>query len=327
MPRAERFGEDTDFCYWQEFNYIGLGRDFDMVDEVARKLIDVDRPAAAVDLLALYERRRTGDASHAVLVADALEALLASPDDDEIRLLSPHGFSVLFGVLAEHRHTVGRERVIRIEWALAPALGYDPDLQSIYSDLVTDPALFVELVKMQFGLDPDEEPTDDQRRAAENAFRILAGWKSCPGSEPDGTIAFERLRTWVHDARARFAAANLKKVGDIKIGEALAAAGIDADGTWPPRPVCEILEELANDDIEEGFEVQTYNNRGPTSRSLDAGGKAERELAASYRAHAGQVRINAPRVAALLERLSDTYEVEGRQHDEAAERRRRGLGW
>lgn len=77
--RAGERGDAVSEAYWREFNYFGLGADLQNVDELARKLVDVGRPAAALDLLALYQRRRRdGDGEHAVLVADAFEALLAT---------------------------------------------------------------------------------------------------------------------------------------------------------------------------------------------------------------------------------------------------------
>lgn len=66
--RAGERGDAVSAAYWREFNYFGLGTDLQNVDELARKLVDVGRPAAALDLLALYQRRRRdGDGEHAVL--------------------------------------------------------------------------------------------------------------------------------------------------------------------------------------------------------------------------------------------------------------------
>lgn len=95
---------------------------------------------------------------------------------------------------------------------------------------------------------------------------------------------------------------------------------------WPPQPVGDLLQDLSNDDIDRGFEIQTYNNRGVTWRNPE-GGDQERELAATCRSYAERARVRAPLVAELLDRLADTYETEAREHDEQAERRRRGLGW
>lgn len=325
--RADEADPAVRDLFWSEFSYVGLGDlDASLVDQLARSLLARGRPAAALDLLVIYQRRRTNrSVESAQLVADALEALLSSPDHQELHRLSGYDFEQLFSVLAEHRDAVGRDRVIRIEWAFAPALGYEPDLRSTYATMGEEPGLFVELVALQHPSD-HEPPSDDQRRAAENAFRVLSGWRACPASSADGSIDSEALRAWVEHARASFKARELTDVGDRKIGETLAHAAADARGNWPPTPVRDLMEVLANDTIERGFELQTYNNRGTHWRDSE-GGDQERDLAAKYRAHAEQARLAAPRVARVLDRLAETYEVEARQHDDEAERRRRGLGF
>lgn len=133
------------------------------------------------------------------------------------------------------------------------------------------PGLFVDLVKLNYRSEGDDEtPTDDHRRAAENAFRVLSGWKTCPASDAEGGIDPDRLRSWVEDARALFAETGHGQIGDLKIGEALSHARPDDDGGWPPQPVRDLLEDLSNDDIDHGFEIQTYNSRGVTVRDRRA---------------------------------------------------------
>lgn len=327
--RSDAAGGAVRDAFWREFSYYGLGQlSVPVVEQLARSLLDAERPAAALDLLAIYERRRADpSAERAVLVADALEQLLASSDDPEIRRLSGYEFERLFALLADHRDVVGTERVIRIEWALAPALGHQPDLRNTYATLAEEPGLFVELVSLQYRKEEDDEPaSDDQRRAAENAFRVLSGWKACPASADDGTVDPHALRAWVEQARDSFDEKGLRDVGDTKIGEAFAHAAEDVDGNWPPAPVRDLIQDVANERIERGFEIQTHNNRGTVWRDPE-GGDQERELAVTYQAYAERARLAAPRVAAVLDRLAATYESEARQHDDEAERRRRGLGY
>lgn len=313
--------------FWREFNWYGLGRlDAAVVDRLARSLLVAGRPAAAVELLASYYPRRVGsDVDTALLVADALDELLASSEDSEIHRLSGYEFEQLFSVLAEHRDAVGHDRVIRIEWALAPALGHQPDLRNIYAAMAREPDLFVELVALQNGDGVVEPAGEGQRRAAENAFRVLSGWKTCPAAQADGRIDKDELRGWVERARAGFEERGLVEVGDREIGKAFAYAVADQEGAWPPAPVRDLMQDHANDDLERGFEIETYNKRGVHWRDPE-GGDQERELAARYRSHADAARPTSPQVAAVLDRLAANYEAEAQQHDEEAERRRRGLG-
>jgi hypothetical protein len=71
--------------------------------------------------------------------------------------------------------------------------------------------------------------------------------------------------------------------------------------------------------------VQTYNNRGVTSRGLLEGGSQERALADHYRQKADLIRDEWPRSAALLVGIAESYESDARRNDADSERWREGL--
>ena len=87
------------------------------------------------------------------------------------------------------------------------------------------------------------------------------------------------------------------------------------DGPWPCRPVCEVLETIASQDVAAGFKMGVYNARGVHSRSLDEGGKQERELSARYRGWAEQLAFDYPYVASILERIAKGYDRDAEQED------------
>lgn len=150
-------------------------------------------------------------------------------------------------------------------------------------------------------------------------------WSTCPGVDEKGEVKVERLREWITTARAVLAERGRAKIGDLHIGQALASAPPDQDGKWPCEPVRATLEELNNDEVERGLEIQIFNNRGVTSRSLDEGGIQERELAAKYRTNAEEFLERWPRTAAIFGRLARSYEADARREDADAELHRRGL--
>ena len=105
----------------------------------------------------------------------------------------------------------------------------------------------------------------------------------------------------------------------------LAYARGDEDGTWPTRPVRDLIERVASSELEDGFETEIYNKRGTTSRGLTEGGAQERVLVVRYDEQPSLIRDQWPHTAAVLASLAKGYEREARMHDEEAERYREGL--
>ena len=82
---------------------------------------------------------------------------------------------------------------------------------------------------------------------------------------------------------------------------------------WPCSEVCELIERLSDEDLESGIETGVYNKRGVSIR--DKGGNQERMLADKFQRFAEVVRVNWPRTARMLLRLSETYQAEAKWHD------------
>ncbi len=327
--RADQLGDAVATAFWREFSYFGLGHDFDGAVEVARRLQTVGRHAAALDLLALYSRK-TDSLEFAEAIADALESFMEAGDSDpEAGALKEYDFDLLLKLVAKHRNELGRERTVRLEWYFLPALGYDPDAHNLHRELAENPAFFVEMLKLVYiaasERDAERPPaTEAKRRAAENAWRLLHSWPGGPGVADDGTLEEVALSKWVNEARRLSKEADRSTVGDSEIGQGLVGAPGDADG-WPAAAVKTLIQNLRSDQIDTGFELRIFNNRGVVTRALDAGGRAEWALAAEYREKASENRSQWPRVARIFERLAETYEADARREDAEAERRRRGM--
>ncbi len=173
----------------------------------------------------------------------------------------------------------------------------------------------------------DVETTGDvPEHVARNAYRLLDQWRIVPGStEETGEVNGEALAAWTDEARRLLAEADRREVGDIEIGKVLAHTRGDEDATWPTKPVRDLIERIASPEIEDGFQIQIYNNRGPTSRGVFDGGDQERALVARYNELAGRIRDQWPRTAAVLSGLARSYERDARRLDEEVERRREGM--
>lgn len=62
----------------------------------------------------------------------------------------------------------------------------------------------------------------------------------------------------------------------------------------------------------------THNNRGVVTKSYAEGGGQERKLAGRYRRYAAALHNSHPLVAAMLERIGEGYDLDGKREDDRA---------
>lgn len=323
--------------YWAAFQPLGLGQDFDKIDEVADRLIQAGRHADVLHFMSMYSHvDKNGPRPHAArLIVRALDGLLAhQAQSAAARDLSTYDFQQLFAYLEAMREHLELGDLVRLQWSYLPVLGYDAKIPALSESLAADPAKFVGVVCTVYRARPkseDEEVAEDQdderqrdASMATNAYRLLFAWDSPPGLV-DGVMNAKVLRGWIDSAMGLLAERGRTEVGLQHIGQVLGHTPPDADGTWPGLVVRDLLEEVQLDHIENGLYLQIVNSRGVTSRGLEDGGEQELKLAADYRAKAEAIADDAPRVAGLLRRVAGSYESDARRNEEEAERFRRGL--
>ncbi|MYN64016.1 MAG: helix-turn-helix domain-containing protein [Acidobacteria bacterium] len=212
------------------------------------------------------------------------------------------------------------DEMAQLEFKFIQMLGHGPNLERKVSE---SPAMFVQAVALVFkrkddGQDPPEWRVDDAGRRASlqnAAFRLLEQVTRVPGADDEGRVDAHALSQWVAEARRLCGEYGRATIGDQQIGELLSRAPSEKDGPWPCRAVCEVLETIASQDIAAGFEMGVYNARGVHSRSLDEGGRQERELSARYRGWAAQLVFDYPYVASILERIAKGYDRDAVRED------------
>ncbi|ACY98107.1 hypothetical protein [Thermomonospora curvata] len=328
--KLSELNEKVSKHYWREFIYYGLGSSFDHVLEAVHGLISVGRNAAALDLMSIYANQ-SDSTQAAEVIAEALEGLLKSEScDPELPRLKSYSFERLFKLLARHCDEVGRLRVLRLEWQFFPTFSFNADAPTLHTELATNPVFFTELIGHIYRRDRDGSPEtneadQEQRRIiAKRSFQVLHRWRRCPGVTPEGTIDATLLRDWISSAREELRSLGLLDRGDSHIGQVLAYAPPDPDGSFPPEAVRVLLEEIQSDRLDNGLRIGILNKRGVVSRGLDEGGDQEWKLVKKYRDQA-KAAAQWPRTRKLLNKIAEFYEAEARENDDEAERYRRGL--
>ena len=310
--------EQVAAAYWSRLGEYTVDAKVDGL-QAARRFLDHGRPLAAVSLLAHHKTELITDEGSSDLAIAALEASAAIPvEGGNDGAMRPY-------YVAQILHRVdelgfgSQASVARIEWIYLPLLeDTDRPPRGLHQALAESPDFFAEVLGWVFkprSAPPREEAPDDEVVRGRLGYALLESWRTAPGTRDDGSIDATRLNAWVDAARSRVEAEDRSGVGDDRIGHVLSFAAPDADGTWPPLPVRDLIERVESDSLDVGIAIGVTNQRGATWRGLTDGGTQEREAAAPYRETADRIASRWPRTARLLRRIADSFEREGEHWD------------
>jgi len=333
---ADTRGAPVAEAFWRHFSIIGLGHGFGHVTEAARRLAQIERVSAALKLTTVYLDLTSGE--HADFLIWLLRAFAAKyQTDPELALLSEYDFQSVFQYLNQNADPERRAEIGQLEWAFLAVLGFEPLIGPLNDALAADPSFFVQVMEVTWPRPGDQADEDDgavperddsataaKAQQAENGRRLLTSFDRLPGTDVQETVNADVLKDWTARVLQFAGEAGLREVAEMLVGQILANAPTDADGTWPCRPVRDLLENLQIGLVERSLTEHLYNRRGLTTRSLEDGGQQERALAEAYRTQAGALADRWPRIAAVLRDLTSMYDTDARQEEAKAERFRQG---
>jgi hypothetical protein len=220
----------------------------------------------------------------------------------------------------QQREDVDVGQLAALEYQYLPMLEFQAEPTALNRLLGESPEFFMRFICDAFApaKGNKEEITEERRLRARLAYRLLQSIKTVPGFSL-GTADVGHLRSWIAEAR-RLAKENDRSViSDQQIGQILAYAPADAeDGAWPAKPLRDVIEELAAEEIEKGISISRFNQRGSFTRALYDGGNQERGLASQYRGWA-ETACSWPRTSALLRQIADDWDHHARRADSESE--------
>lgn len=327
--QAHLAGVKIEDAYWKRI--WGLWMDDGGVDDVAfmaNKLIGAGRARAALHFVGRnLKKGLPSDLLVRVLQNAVREPWDTSTGDHNDTSMFQHHVAEILKFLDSAG--ISDDEMLQLEWAYLPVLEYSERPAKVLINALSErPSFFIEVLTAVFKpsedsgiVDPPPAAPEHAKAVASRAYSLLHLWNRVPGTMPDGRIDGAILESWVKEARKLAATLGRADIADEKIGEALAASPVDADGIWPAVPIREVIEITRSRELETGLEIGLLNRRGMTSRSPGDGGALERELVARYRGYSKATALEWPRTSATLERIAKSYEEDARRHDENAARR------
>ena len=113
--------------------------------------------------------------------------------------------------------------------------------------------------------------TREQRKnLAHAAHSLLGQFHRLPGTNKEGKVNVDELLAWIEEVRSLCAEYGRAEIGDQYIGQLLSTSRDEERGIWPCNAVCEVMEEIASEELARGFVIGVRNARGAHWR--DKGG-------------------------------------------------------
>lgn len=254
------YGAEVENAYWSTIDPSFLLRnDADAQIFALERLLKLGRPRTALRLCG-YD---SVDKVDAVLLAEILEHILQGEE--------PEGDLFNVGDAIEHleaSQAIDKPRLIRLEFHFFPALrhGDEYHAQTLYEAIMSEPPLFVELLRIRYKPQDETEETEPEGITQASVDIVMDIFDSCqrqPGTRPDGSIDPAAFVQFIEATRQLALGANRLKMCDYTLGRILAYAPTDnEDGIWPFKPAREALDRSDCVDMREGLQNGVHNKHG-----------------------------------------------------------------
>ena len=286
--------------------------------ELTDRLLDAERPRAAFDVVHLdWDRIETSRLKRLLLAV----ATVNSETKGHYQLDAYYISEALKSL--QGRSGVKPDEMAHLEFVYIDALrGSEHGIPNLERRIFESPVIFVEALSFLFkrrddGQDPLEWKIEDSERQANLAhagYRVLSQINLITSTGSGRKVDAEKLVAWVTEARRLCDKYGRAEIGDQYIGQVLSRAIDEQDGIWPCVAVCEVLERIASQEINKGFEIGVRNARGAHWR--EKGGAQERELAAKYRGWSDRLAMEYPYVSRVVESIAASYDQQASWQDD-----------
>jgi hypothetical protein len=109
---------------------------------------------------------------------------------------------------------------------------------------------------------PVEEPVEQQKNLAANAYSLLHNWRTPPGSQKDGTFNGDALMAWLEKIKEICHESGHLEVGLSMVGQVLIHAPPDLNGFWMHHSAAIALDAKDVKEMRDGFQTALINARG-----------------------------------------------------------------
>lgn len=306
--RAEKLLDKHEEEYWKNTSANTYETE-DETEVALSKLLHFGRPNAVIEGLMrdIFQKKSINPE----LACDALLAIVQLDESAE-RIDSYHITEIIKSL--QQNEATDKDKLFHVEWSYVPFLDRHSDVSPITLEnkLAADPDFFCELIQLIYraeGEEPKEEPTEQRRNIASNAYRLLSTWSIIPGSSSNTEFNPEAFIKWLNTVEKIVKASGHYDVALIQLGDVLVNSPAGPDGLWIHPTIAEAMNSKERSSLRDGYRTGVYNSRGV--HTVDPEAKPERALAEKYRQRAEEIEnVGYQRVATTLRELAASYDRE-----------------
>ncbi len=308
--------------YWSNFYPRFYQLSIDKKIYGINKLLSIKRHVTALDTSSHFVKELPTE-----LIINMLFKVAREPSNENFRL---QGYEIewFFDEL-DNRADIDKSIMPQLEWFYLPILtryGIGRSPKYLEEELSKNPSFFVDVLSWIYKPQNDSEDgileeniTDEMRsNRAELSYELLQNWKKIPGTNSEGIVQYDELKRWICSAREIAKNKHRLNVADLQIGKLLCGSPQSLND-WLQDSICQIIDEINSEEINDGFCSGIFNNRGVVTKSFGEGGGQERYLAEIFKNKAKEIAIKYPITSSLLIRISHRYEGEAKREDDRSE--------
>ncbi len=305
----ETLPEDTKSYYWEHVP-IGIGKNPEDNIFLINKLNGVHRFDRSIHII--YHTLKSQSIPSQIIV-DTILGMVSYPSVSGIG----DKYELAKVIIAlDKRESVDTKKLFFIEfifYKLLKRYGHSVDIRLI-DELMSHPQSLMDILNfMYLSSDPAEREIELKKTIqkgeqiyAHLAFDLLWDLRRTPCVDKNNTIDENGLKKYIQQLRELGEKAHKLEHIDSTIGELLANYP-EIDG-YPPKAICEIIEDLNNPNVNSGFRTRMFNKRGVTVRPAGEGGSLEKAESVKYKQYANRVRFSYPVIARIFDNLSAEYQ-------------------
>lgn len=221
-----------------------------------------------------------------------------------------------------------RNAILQIEYLMYEHLEhYMPGLSMhLVQELNENPEVLMSIVSMMYLKDKDyrEELTDEEMEYRKGLAHI--GWSfmyhyhRVPCSDEEGKVDGQKLRAYMERLRELMKENHYETVMPLVFGKILGDMPEDED--YPSDVMCQLVEELNDDHVDEEIGCALFNRRGMSTRSPYEGGTVERHHIKTLERYKQRAALRSPRMVKILSDTIASFEDMARREDEQAKRQK-----
>ncbi len=311
--RSKRFLGQEESAYWTKTAANPYEAENNL--EIAiDQLIQHGRPNAAIRCI--HRMLRSKDKIPSERAIKALLEAVSSPESPNA--MDAYEMVEIIKALQDDTNA-NPDDLYSVEWAYLPVLEKPNDKASpkfLERRLAKEPGFFCEAIRLVFRSNNEEksaeEPTEETKVMARNAYRLLNGWRIPPGMSEEGPYDGNALKSWLDAVVIECTETGHLNIALSMVGHVLIHVPSDPNGLWIHRLAAAALNTKDAQDMRNGFSTALFNSRGV--HYVDPTGKPEMELSSKYRGQAEAVEeAGYSRLATTLRELAETYKQEAKK--------------